>query len=313
MLATIIRQNICLTIQSNSDICFPCPMPTTSPFCLSQLPTAGPSNHDHLPIPSLLIWEDKPTPLLGYLLFLRSHLWNQRLISDPRSEKTQTEPRCWGTRGLEWKWQPQCWFPEGRVTDHVCPSQPVHTRGSLGIVIMKENLGFSLLRQQRQDYTPKPCIQEWGDKGAQTGKGLTRSEAKKLGAEQQYKMWYLLSGQAVQGSHCDLTRKDQRLVFTCCEHPALGQVWQSCGVCSGCILVCNKMLPNLKHHHFIIATTIRRCTKSHFPWFWGWTGLRWGALAFGLSSGYSHMVSSLIHPKGLFTYLAVDVGCYLGS
>ena len=42
-------------------------------------------------------------------------------------------------------------------------------------------------------------------------------------------------------------------------------------------------------------------------------GLRWGALAFGLSSGYSHMVSSLIHPKGLFTYLAVDVGCYLGS
>lgn len=29
------------------------------------------------------------------------------------------------------------------------------------------------------------------------------------------------------------------------------------------------------------------------------------------SSGCSHMVSSLIHPKGLFTCLAVDVGCYL--
>ena len=69
MLATIIKRNICLTIQSNNDICFPCPMPTTSPFCLSHLPTAGPSNQNHLPIPYLLIWEDKPSPLLGYLLF----------------------------------------------------------------------------------------------------------------------------------------------------------------------------------------------------------------------------------------------------
>ena len=51
-------------------------MPTASPFCLSQLPTAGSSDQNHLPIPSLLIWEDKPAPLLdqsrgaGLLLFV---------------------------------------------------------------------------------------------------------------------------------------------------------------------------------------------------------------------------------------------------
>lgn len=55
---------------------------------------------------------------------------------------------------MEWKRHPQCGFPEVRVTDHVCPSQPVHTRESLGIVIMKENLGFSLLRQQNRTIHP---------------------------------------------------------------------------------------------------------------------------------------------------------------
>lgn len=170
-------------------------MPTTSTLCLAQLPTAGPPDQKHLPIR-----KDKPDPLLGYVLFSRSHLWNKCSVPDPRSEQAQTEPRFWGTRGLEWQWHLQCGFLEGWVIDHVHPRAQVSTRGSLWIMVTKENLGFSLLRQQKQYCTPEGEER----RGHRWGKDWWGSEAKKLGAEEeQFKMGYLLSGPAVQDSPCD--------------------------------------------------------------------------------------------------------------
>lgn len=190
-------------------------MPTTSPFCLSHLPTAGPSNQNHLPIPYLLIWEDKPSPLLGYLLFLRFPAPEPMFNFWSQVRKNSDWAQMLGDKGIGVETTSSVWVPRGQGY-RSCLSKPAsaHQREPGDRDHEGKSRVFSA-EAAKQDYTPKPRIQGWGEKGAQTGKGLTRSEAKKLGAEQQYKMWYLLSGQAVQGSHCDFTRKHQRLVFTC--------------------------------------------------------------------------------------------------
>ena len=136
-----------------------------------------------------------------------------------------------GDKGIRVEMTSSVWVPRGRgYRSCLSKTANAHQREPGDHDHEGKSKGFLCWGSKNRTIS-KPCIQGWGEKGAQTGKGLTRSEAKKLGAEQQYKMWYLLSRQAVQGSHCDLTRKDQRLVFTTGIQP-----WARCDNLAECVL-----------------------------------------------------------------------------
>lgn len=104
-------------------------MPTTSPFALSHLPQLGPQTKTICQSHSLLIWEDKPSPLLGYfVVFEIPTSRNQRSISDPQVRKTPDWAQMLGDKGIGVEMTSSVWVPRGQGY-RSCLSKPaVHTR-----------------------------------------------------------------------------------------------------------------------------------------------------------------------------------------
>lgn len=113
------------------------------------------SNQNHLP--TLLIWKINPPLSWGICCFWDSTWTNCSSLI--QSEKTQTEPRCWGTRGLEENTS-SVWVPRGQGY-RSCLSKPASTREP-GNRDHEENLRVFSLRQQWTIYL---LIQARGEKG----------------------------------------------------------------------------------------------------------------------------------------------------